>query len=137
MKKKINTCKGIPQQIAGNVENIKQAIKKNCKHVLKAEKFIEKGKSYIFDLCVDLVLLARSVKQNPTYGGCAMRCFVLIRKRAVPLSRTYTKSQSRSEKSALNFNRHKWETCATLGVRVGRQYERRWLAIQKTSAMRF
>lgn len=41
-----------------------------------------------------------SFRKIPHMGGCAMRCFVLIRKRAVPLSRIYTKSQSRSEKFA-------------------------------------
>lgn len=85
MKKKINTRKGIPQQIAGNVENIKHAIKENCNHVLNAEKFVEKGKSYIFDLCVDLVLLARSVKQNPTYGWLCDEVFCLDQKEGCPV----------------------------------------------------
>ena len=85
MKKKINTHKGIPQQIAGNVENIKHAIKENCNHVLNAEKFVEKGKSYIFDLCVDLVLLARSVKQNPTYGWLCDEVFCLDQKEGCPV----------------------------------------------------
>ena len=44
MKKKINTRKGIPQQIAGKVENIKHAIEETRNHVLNAEKFVEKGK---------------------------------------------------------------------------------------------
>lgn len=83
MKKKINTRKGIPQQIAGNVENIKQAIKKNCKHVLKAEKFIEKGESCIFDSCVEVVLLARSANKAPTYRWLWKEVFCLDQKRGL------------------------------------------------------
>ena len=45
MNKKIKTHKGIPQQIAGKVENIKHAIKENCNHVLNAKKFVEKGEN--------------------------------------------------------------------------------------------
>ena len=85
MKKKINTRKGIPQQIAGNVENIKYAIKENCNHVLNAEKFVEKGKSYVFDLCIELVLLARSAKQNPTYGWLCDEVFCLDQKEGCPV----------------------------------------------------
>lgn len=69
MKRKINTRKGIPQQIAGKVENIKHAIKENCNHVLNAKKSVEKGESCIFDSCVDLVLLARSVNNGQNRNG--------------------------------------------------------------------
>lgn len=85
MKKKINTRKGIPQQIAGSVENIKHAIKENCNHVLNAKKSVEKGKSCIFDLCIELVLLARSAKQNPTYGWLCDEVFCLDQKEGCPV----------------------------------------------------
>lgn len=85
MKKKINTRKGIPQQIAGNVENIKHAIKENCNHVLNAEKFVEKGKSYVFDLCIELVLLARSANKAPTYRWLWKKVFCLDQKEGCPV----------------------------------------------------
>ena len=121
MKKKINTRKGIPQQIAGNVENIKQAIKKNCKHVLKAEKFIEKGKSCIFDLCIELVLLARSAKQNPTYGWLCDEVFCLDQKEGCPvkpdiykiaksLGEVCVKLQSPKKENLRNVGCSRWQT---------------------------
>lgn len=121
MKKKINTRKGIPQQIAGNVENIKQAIKKNCKHVLKAEKLIEKGKSCIFDLCIELVLLARSAKQNPTYGWLCDEVFCLDQKEGCPvkpdiykiaksLGEVCVKLQSPKKENLRNVGCSRWQT---------------------------
>lgn len=85
MKNKFHHHKSHPQEIAGSVENIKHAIKENCNHVLNAEKFVEKGKSCVFDLCVELVLLARSVKQNPTYGWLCDEVFCLDQKEGCPV----------------------------------------------------
>ena len=121
MKRKINTRKGIPQQIAGSVENIKHAIKENCNHVLNAEKFVEKGKSCIFDLCVDLVLLARSVKQNPTYGWLYDEVFCLDQKEDCPvkpdiykiaksLGEVCVKFQSPKKENLRNVGCSRWQT---------------------------
>lgn len=85
MKNKFHHHKSHPQEIAGSVENIKHAIKENCNHVLNAEKFVEKGKSCVFDLCVELVLLARSVKQNPTYGWLWKKVFCVNKKEMCPV----------------------------------------------------
>ena len=85
MKNKFHHQKGIPQEIAESVENIKHAIKENCNHVLNAKKSVEKGESCIFDLCVDLVLLARSVKQNPTYRWLCDEVFCLDQKEGCPV----------------------------------------------------
>ena len=85
MNRKANNKKGIPQQIAGKVENIKHVIKETRNHVLNAEKFVEKGESCIFDSCVDLVLLDRSVKQNPTYGWLCDEVFCLDQKEGCPV----------------------------------------------------
>ena len=121
MKKKINTRKGIPQQIAGNVENIKHAIKENCNHVLNAEKFVEKGKSYVFDLCIELVLLARSAKQNPTYGWLCDEVFCLDQKEGCPvkpdiykiaksLGEVCVKLQSPKKENLRNVGCSRWQT---------------------------
>lgn len=85
MKRKINKLKGIPQQIAGKVESIKHAIDETRNHVLNAEKFVEKGKSCVFDLCVELVLLARSVKQAPTYRWLWKKVFCVNKKEICPV----------------------------------------------------
>ena len=85
MKRKINTLKSIPQQIAGKVENIKHAIVENRNHVLNAEKFVEKGKSCIFDLCVKLVLLARSANKAPTYRWLWKEVFCVKKKEMCPV----------------------------------------------------
>lgn len=121
MKRKINTRKGIPQQIAGSVENIKHAIKENCNHVLNAEKFIEKGKSCIFDLCIELVLLARSVKQNPTYRWLCDEVFCLDQKEGCPvkpdiykiaksLGEVCVKLQSPQKENLRNVGCSRWQT---------------------------
>lgn len=85
MKKKINTRKGISQQIAGKVESIKHAIDETRNHVLNAEKFVEKGKSCVFDLCVELVLLARSANKAPTYRWLWKKVFCVNKKEICPV----------------------------------------------------
>lgn len=85
MKNKFHHQKSHPQQIAGKVENIKHAIEEIRNHVLNAEKFVEKGKSCVFDLCVELVLLARSVKQAPTYWWLWKVVFCLDQKEGCPV----------------------------------------------------
>ena len=84
MKKNPKT-KILPQQIAGKVEIIKHAIKENLNHVLNAEKFAEKGKNCIFDSCVELVLLARSVNKNPTYGWLCEEVYCVFQKEDCPI----------------------------------------------------
>lgn len=120
MKNKFHHQKGIPQQIAGSVENIKHAIKENCNHVLNAEKFVEKGKSCIFDSCVDLVLLARSVKQNPTYGWLCDEVYCVqkedcpikpdIYKKAKSLGEVCSKLQSPQKGNLRNVGCSRWQT---------------------------
>lgn len=116
-----NNKKGIPQQIAGSVENIKHAIKENCNHVLNAKKSVEKGESCIFDSCVDLVLLARSVKQNPTYGWLCDEVFCLDQKEGCPvkpdiskiaksLGEVCVKFQSPQKGNLRNVGCSRWQT---------------------------
>lgn len=121
MNKKIKTHKGIPQQIAGKVENIKHVIKETRNHVLNAKKFVEKGESCIFDSCVDLVLLARSVKQNPTYGWLCDEVFCLDQKEGCPvkpdiykiaksLGEVCVKLQSPKKENLRNVGCSRWQT---------------------------
>ena len=127
MKRKINTRKGIPQQIAGSVENIKHAIKGNCNHVLNAEKFVEKGKSCIFDLCVDLVLLARSVKQNPTYGWLCDEVFCLDQKEGCPVKPDIYKIAKSLGEVCVKFQSPQKENLRKVGCS-------RWQTIRKALA---
>lgn len=85
MKNKFHHHNGFPQKIAGKVENIKHAIVENRNHVLNAEKFVEKGKSCTFDLCVELVLLARSANKAPTYQWLWKEVFCLDQKEGCPV----------------------------------------------------
>ena len=121
MKRKINTLKGIPQQIAGKVESIKHAIDETRNHVLNAEKFVEKGKSCVFDLCVALVLLARSVKQAPTYRWLWKKVFCVNKKEICPvkpdiykiaksLGEVCVKSQSPQKENLLKVGCSRWQT---------------------------
>ncbi|MBP3525193.1 MAG: hypothetical protein J6J65_01475 [Opitutales bacterium] len=121
MKKKINTRKCIPQQIAGSVENIKHAIKENCNHVLNAKKFVEKGKSCVFDLCVALVLLARSANKAPTYRWLWKEVFCLDKKEGCPvkpdiykiaksLGEVCVKLQSPKKENLRNVGCSRWQT---------------------------
>lgn len=121
MKKKINTRKGIPQQIAGKVENIKHAIEETRNHVLNAEKFVEKGKSYIFDLCIEVVLLARSANKAPTYRWLWKEVFCLDQKEGCPvkpdiykiaksLGEVCVKLQSPKKENLRNVGCSRWQT---------------------------
>ena len=121
MKRKINKRKDIPQQIAGSVENIKHAIKENRNHVLNAKKFVEKGKSCIFDLCVELVLLARSANKAPTYQWLWKKVFCLDQKEDCPvkpdiykiaksLGEVCVKLQSPQKKNLRNVGCSRWQT---------------------------
>ncbi len=120
MKNKFHHQKGIPQQIAGSVENIKHAIKENCNHVLNAKKSVEKGESCIFDSCVDLVLLARSVKQNPTYGWLCDEVYCVqkedcpikpdIYKKAKSLGEVCSKLQSPQKENLRKVGCSRWQT---------------------------
>ena len=121
MSRKINKTNGIPQQIAGSVENIKHAIVENRNHVLNAEKFVEKGKRCIFDLCVELVLLARSTEQNPTYGWLWKKVFCVKEKEMCPikpdiykiaksLGEVCVKLQSPQKKNLRNVGCSRWQT---------------------------
>ena len=85
MNSKIHKTKCLPQEIAGKVENIKHAIVENRNHVLNVEKFVEKGKSCIFDLCVKLVLLARSANKAPTYRWLWKEVFCIDQKEGCPV----------------------------------------------------
>ena len=90
--------KTLPQEIAGKVEIIKHAIKENLNHVLNAEKFAEKGKNCIFDSCVELVLLARSVNKNPTYGWLCEEVYCVFQKKDCPIKPDiYKKAKSLGE----------------------------------------
>ena len=98
MKNKFHHLKTLPQQIAGKVEIIKHAIKENLNHVLNAEKFAEKGKNCIFDSCVELVLLARSVNKNPTYGWLCEEVYCVSQKEECPIKPDiYKKAKSLGE----------------------------------------
>lgn len=127
MKRKINARKGIPQQIAGSVENIKHAIKENCNHVLNAEKFIEKGKSCIFDLCIELVLLARSVKQNPTYRWLCDEVFCLDQKEGCPVKPDIYKIAKSLGEVCVKFQSPQKENLRKVGCS-------RWQTIRKALA---
>ena len=85
MKNKFHNHKSHPQQIAGKVESIKHAIEETRNHVLNAGKFVEKGKSCVFDLCVELVLLARSANKAPTYGWLWKKVFCVNKKEICPV----------------------------------------------------
>lgn len=122
-----NNKKGIPQQIAGSVENIKHAIKENCNHVLNAEKFVEKGKSCIFDLCVDLVLLARSVKQNPTYGWLWEKVFCVNKKEMCPVKPDIYKIAKSLGEVCVKFQSPQKENLRKVGCS-------RWQTIRKALA---
>lgn len=121
MKRKINTLKGIPQQIAGKVENIKHVIEETRNHVLNAKKFVEKGESCIFDSCVELVLLARSVNKAPTYLWLWKEVFCLDQKEGCPvkpdiykiaksLGEVCAKLQSPQKENLRNVGCSRWQT---------------------------
>lgn len=121
MKNKFHHHKSHPQQIAGSVENIKHAIKENCNHVLNAEKFVEKGKSYIFGLCIEVVLLARSANKAPTYRWLWKEVFCLDQKEGCPikpdiykiaksLGEVCVKLQSPKKENLRNVGCSRWQT---------------------------
>ncbi len=121
MNRNPNNKKGIPQQIAGSVENIKHAIVETRNHVLNAEKFVEKGKSCIFDLCIELVLLARSANKAPTYRWLWKEVFCLDQKEVCPikpdiykiaksLGEVCVKLQSPRKENLRNVGCSRWQT---------------------------
>lgn len=127
MKRKINTRKGIPQQIAGSVENIKHAIKENCNHVLNAEKFVEKGKSYIFDLCIEVVLLARSANKAPTYRWLWKEVFCVNKKEMCPVKPDIYKIAKSLGEVCVKFQSPQKENLRKVGCS-------RWQTIRKALA---
>lgn len=127
MKNKFHHQKGIPQEIAGSVENIKHAIKENCNHVLNAKKSVEKGESCIFDSCVDLVLLARSVKQNPTYRWLCDEVFCLDQKEGCPVKPDIYKIAKSLGEVCVKFQSPQKENLRKVGCS-------RWQTIRKALA---
>ena len=120
MKNKFHHQKGIPQEIAGKVEIIKHEIEGNLNSVLTAAESVEKGESCIFDSCVDLVLLARSVKQNPTYGWLCDEVYCVqkedcpikpdIYKKAKSLGEVCVKFQSPQKENLRKVGCSRWQT---------------------------